>query len=131
LELVAGVGHAGAAATVREWLLQGRPIVGFGHPLYPSGDLRAAVLLQRFELPAAYAELRAVVEELIGEHPNVDFALAALTQVFGLPPEAPLVLFALGRCAGWLAHALEQVATGLPIRPRARYTGPPVTSGGW
>lgn len=125
-ELVAGVEQAGAAATVREWLRQGRPIAGFGHPLYPTGDLRAAALLQRFALPAAYAQLRDVVEEVIGEQPNVDFALAALTQVFGLPPAAPLVLFALGRCAGWLAHALEQVATGLPIRPRARYTGPPI-----
>lgn len=127
LELVAGVERVGAAATVREWLLQGRPIAGFGHPLYPSGDLRAAVLLQRFALPAAYGELRDVVEELIGEHPNVDFALAALTKVFNLPRGAPLVLFALGRCAGWLAHALEQVASGQPIRPRARYTGPPVS----
>jgi citrate synthase len=128
LALVAGVERAGAEATVREWLLQGRPIAGFGHPLYPSGDLRAAVLLQRFALPAPYAELRAVVERLICEHPNVDFALAALTRVFDLPRDAPLVLFALARCAGWLAHALEQVTTGHPIRPRARYTGPPIAS---
>jgi len=126
LQLVKGVEHAGAAATVRDWLLQGRPIAGFGHPLYPAGDLRAAVLLKHFPLPPAYAELRDVVEEVIGERPNVDFALAALTKVFDLPQDAPLILFALGRCAGWLAHALEQATTGHPIRPRARYSGPPV-----
>jgi citrate synthase len=129
LELVAGVEQAGAEATVRDWLLQGRPIAGFGHPLYPAGDLRAAMLLQHFSLPAAYAQLRDVVEEVIGERPNVDFALAALTKVFALPQDAPLILFALGRCAGWLAHALEQVAMGHPIRPRARYSGPPVERG--
>jgi citrate synthase len=128
LQLVKGVEHAGADATVRDWLLQGRSIAGFGHPLYPAGDLRAAVLLEHFPLPAAYAELRDVVEEVIGERPNVDFALAALTKVFDLPQDAPLILFALGRCAGWLAHALEQVTTGHPIRPRARYSGPPVQS---
>jgi hypothetical protein len=35
-------------------------------------------------------------------------------------------LFALGRYIGWLAHAIEQAATGQLIRPRARYTGPAV-----
>jgi len=124
LELVAGVHRAGAEVTIRDWLSQGRPIAGFGHPLYPLGDPRATALLQRFPLPKEYAELRDVVEEAIGERPNVDFALAALTKVFNLPLEAPLILFALGRCAGWLAHALEQVTTGHPIRPRARYIGP-------
>ncbi|HEX4676415.1 MAG TPA: citrate synthase [Steroidobacteraceae bacterium] len=124
LELVAGVHRAGAEVTIRDWLSQGRPIAGFGHPLYPLGDPRATALLQRFPLPAEYAELRDVVAEAIGERPNVDFALAALTKVFNLPQEAPLILFALGRCAGWLAHALEQVTTGHPIRPRARYIGP-------
>lgn len=44
---------------------------------------------------------------------------------FGHPPqEAPFVLFAVGRCVGWLAHALEQVQAQRLIRPRARYTGP-------
>jgi citrate synthase len=127
LELVAGVNRAGAQVTIRDWLSQGRPIAGFGHPLYPLGDPRATALLQQFPLPTEYAELRDVVEEAIGERPNVDFALAALTKVFNLPREAPLILFALGRCAGWLAHALEQVTTGHPIRPRARYVGPPIS----
>jgi citrate synthase len=33
-------------------------------------------------------------------------------------------LFAVGRSVGWVAHALEQVATGHLLRPRARYNGP-------
>ena len=128
LELVAAAQRLGAGATVRDWLSQGRPVAGFGHPLYPLGDPRAVALLQQFALPAQYAELREVVEEAIGEQPNIDFALAALTSVYALPQEAPLILFALGRCAGWLAHALEQVTTGHPIRPRAHYVGPPPAS---
>jgi citrate synthase len=125
-ELVDGVERAGAEVAIRQWLSQGRPIAGFGHPLYPQGDPRATALLQQFPLPKPYADLRDAVEDTIGERSNVDFALAAVTKVFDLPHEAPLVLFALGRCAGWLAHALEQVTTGHPIRPRARYVGPPI-----
>jgi citrate synthase len=126
LELVASAERLGADAAVRDWLSQGRPILGFGHQLYPAGDPRAAALLPRLTLPHAFTALSGVVEDMIGERPNLDFALAALAKVHRLPPEAPLILFALGRCAGWLAHALEQVTTGHPIRPRARYVGPPV-----
>ena len=127
LQLVGSVGRVGADTTVREWLSLGRHISGFGHPLYPSGDPRAKALMQQFPLPAEYAELCHIVEQEIGELPNIDFALSALTRVYGLPREAPLILFALGRCVGWLAHALEQVTTGQPIRPRAHYVGPPVS----
>jgi citrate synthase len=126
LQLVAGVTHVGADATAREWLSLGRPISGFGHPLYPLGDPRAKALMQQFSLPREYAELCDIVEREIGEQPNIDFALSALTRVYGLPREAPLILFALGRCVGWLAHALEQVTTGQPIRPRAHYVGPAI-----
>jgi citrate synthase len=45
LELLASVERFGADVAVRDWLSQGRPIVGFGHPLYPAGDPRAAALL--------------------------------------------------------------------------------------
>lgn len=124
--LVSSVENGGAQSAVREWLAMGLPVAGFGHPLYPLGDPRAKALLERFILPEPYAELCVVVERELGEQPNVDFALSALTRVYRLPKEAPLILFALGRCVGWLAHALEQVATGQPIRPRAQYVGPPV-----
>jgi len=125
LQLVSSVGRVGADTTVREWLSLGRHLSGFGHPLYPSGDPRAKALMQHFPLPAEYAELCNIVEQEIGEPPNIDFALSALTRVYGLPREAPLILFALGRCTGWLAHALEQVTAGQPIRPRAHYVGLP------
>ena len=43
-----------------------------------------------------------------------------------LPPDAAFGLFAAARMAGWLAHAIEQAESGRLIRPRARYTGPPL-----
>ncbi len=63
LELAAGVDRVGADVTIRDWLSQGRPIAGFGHPLYPLGDPRATALLQHFSLPAAYAQLSDAVEK--------------------------------------------------------------------
>ncbi|MBQ1543651.1 MAG: citrate synthase family protein [Caulobacteraceae bacterium] len=103
---------------------QALPIPGFGHPLYPEGDPRARALLDAFAPPPLFAETEAAVAALTGEPPNIDFALTALAERLDLPPEAPFLLFATGRCAGWLAHALEQVAAGRLIRPRARYVGP-------
>ncbi|RWG94944.1 citrate/2-methylcitrate synthase, partial [Mesorhizobium sp.] len=36
----------------------------------------------------------------------------------------------LGRSIGWTAHAIEQVTSNRPIRPRARYDGPAGTPDG-
>jgi citrate synthase len=108
-----------AAARLAHWT----STPGFGHPLYPDGDPRARALLRLFSVPPALESLREAVEAATGEHDNVDFALIALTERLGLPPDAPFVIFAIARCAGWLAHALEQAAGGSVIRPRARYVG--------
>lgn len=114
----------GPEATVAGRLARAGPLAGFGHPLYPEGDPRAAALLGAFDLPPAYGSLKAAVEETAGEAANIDFLLTALGARFNLPPDAPFALFAVGRTAGWLAHAVEQVQTGALIRPRARYVGP-------
>lgn len=125
-ELVRSGRQRGMAAAVREWLACGRPLSGFGHALYPAGDVRAEALVRGFALPPEYRELSAAVEELAGERPNIDFALAAMTACFRLPTDTPLVLFAIARSVGWLAHAMEQAFAGRLIRPRARYVGPPL-----
>ena len=51
------------------------------------------------------------------------FALVAMARTQSLPADAPFSLFAVGRMAGWHAHAIEQLQTGKLIRPRARYVG--------
>jgi citrate synthase len=107
-------------------------IPGFGHQLYPDGDIRAATLFavlrevvpQSLEL--AFAErLAGAVERLIDRKANVDFTTVTVERVLGLPRDSALALFLLGRTIGWIAHALEQAEHGALIRPRARYTGPP------
>jgi citrate synthase len=121
---IAEAGRAGAEPAVSARLAQGLRIPGFGHPLYPGGDPRARALIRAFSPPPAFEAVRLAGESLTGEAVNVDYALTALVAALGLPGEAAFLLFAIGRCAGWLAHALEQVQTGQLIRPRARYIGP-------
>jgi citrate synthase len=118
--------HAPAEALVTARLRRGEALPGFGHPLYPEGDPRGRRLLELCADGAALeraALLAREVEQRTGLRPNLDFGLVVLSRSFGLPPVAPLMLFALGRSAGWVAHCLEQYADGSLIRPRARYVG--------
>ncbi|WP_395680103.1 citrate/2-methylcitrate synthase [Inquilinus sp.] len=129
LEVVLGAADARRIAVER--LQHGEDLPGFGHTLYPEGDPRGQHLLDRIiaTLPdsAELAVARTLVEtvfDLTGERPTLDFALVLAARLAGLPPEAPLAVFALGRSVGWMAHVMEQYAAARLIRPRARYVGP-------
>lgn len=98
-------------------------MAGFGHPLYPSGDPRSAYLLALLPFDSRRENLIDQVHATTGLHPSLDYSLVAIERALRLPPGAAFVLFALGRTVGWIAHALEQQATGQLIRPRAQYTG--------
>jgi len=119
-----------AGAEVRALRKRGELPPGFGHPLYPDGDPRARAILDavtRRSLPRLARTLLAIADATDAA-PNVDLALAVLCAALGVAPAAGSGLFAVARAAGWLAHALEQRATGQLLRPRARYTGPQVRS---
>jgi citrate synthase len=129
--LVAETGDpARAERTVHERLRRGERIPGFGHPLYRSGDPRAAPLLEiarRLGRSRAARTALAIVDAMEGAgRPavNVDGALVAVALALGLPPGSAAGVFAVGRCAGWVAHVLEQRAAGYLVRPRARYRSP-------
>jgi citrate synthase len=116
-------------------LRRGERVDGFGHALYRAGDPRATELLRQMrERYSRSAELAFVMEAAAAgtsatrEHPNVDFALAALARVLRLPDGSALTIFALGRTIGWIGHAIEQYETAQLIRPRAKYVGPPPIS---
>ena len=119
-----------ARGVVAGRLRRGEPLPGFGHRLYPAGDPRAVQLLRlaggggNEEEWQRVRSLMRAGSELARDLPNLDFGLAAVTRVYGLPDHAPALLFALGRTVGWIAHAIEEYASGQLIRPRARYTGP-------
>jgi citrate synthase len=119
------------ARYIAERWRRGDDLPGFGHALYPGGDPRAAELLTMLRQHHGGSSMQAI-DALIGsafdasgQHPNIDLLLATICHVHGLPGAHALVMFAAGRLAGWLAHALEQQELGRLIRPRARYVGTP------
>lgn len=140
LATLSGPRHGGATAAVRRFaaeaaergpreaiatrLTDDRALPGFGHNLYPDGDPRAAALLDRFRAPPQLARLQEMVWATTGQAANVDFALMAACDALKLPRDAPFALFSVARCAGWIAHAIEQGQADTLIRPRARYVGP-------
>jgi citrate synthase len=123
---VGGPEHAKSALRALRRKNQQPP--GFGHSLYPQGDPRAQPLLElaRGATNRRARTLLALADAGADQHPTVDVGLAALIAALGAPPSAASGLFAIARCAGWIAHALEQRAAGYLLRPRARYVGPTV-----
>lgn len=120
----------GARRVVLARLRRGEAMPGFGHPLYPEGDPRGALLMNlvaqhqpRAPEVALALALTAAVKELMNQHPTVDFGVVTLCRALGLPSGAPLALLGVGRVVGWIGHGLEQYREGRLIRPRARYAG--------
>jgi citrate synthase len=112
------------AGVVANRLARGEALPGFGHPLYPDGDSRAAAILDQIGPEPRWRGLFAAVLARTGLRPNIDAALVALERHLALPDGSALAIFAAGRSAGWIAHALEQGRSEAVIRPRARYDAP-------
>ncbi|HSE93832.1 MAG TPA: citrate/2-methylcitrate synthase, partial [Methylomirabilota bacterium] len=109
-------------------------VPGFGHRVYKVDDARARVLrgMAKSMAEATGRErLFAVAERVYDAMKartslpvNVDFFSAVVYDALGIPPDFCTSIFAVGRSAGWCAHALEQFADNRLIRPRADYVGP-------
>lgn len=122
---------ADAPRVVGDVLRRGEKLPGFGHFVYRDGDPRANLLLRLIAEYAPDSERLAVALAVTAEarrralpDPNIEFALAVLAAVAGMVRGAGEAMFATGRTAGWLAHALEEYERNVPIRPRCVYTGP-------
>ncbi|MFF4284751.1 citrate synthase/methylcitrate synthase [Streptomyces sp. NPDC001633] len=122
---------------IRERVLRGERIMGFGHPVYRTEDPRSRMLrgiAEEFGGPlvefAVQVESRA--EALLAElkpgrelHINVEFYAGVVMELCGLPREMFTPTFCAARVVGWSANILEQAEDSKIIRPAARYVGPP------
>ena len=121
---------ADASRLVKDVLRRGDRLPGFGHFVYTDCDPRASLLLDLLSAYAPASPELAVALALVGEmrgrglpEPNVEFALAVLVRVADMTRGSGEAIFAIGRSAGWLAHAMEEYERHSPIRPRGVYTG--------
>ncbi|MFD5590151.1 citrate synthase/methylcitrate synthase [Streptomyces griseorubiginosus] len=120
---------------IRERVLAGDRIMGFGHAIYRTEDPRSRMLrevAQRFGGPRVdfAVEVERRVEAILAElkpgrelHTNVEFYAGVVMELCGLPREMFTPTFAAGRVVGWSANILEQAADSKIIRPVARYVG--------
>jgi citrate synthase len=118
-----------------------RRLMGFGHRVYKNYDPRATIIREAAHSvlessgssdPLLEVAMRLEKAALSDEYfiarklyPNVDFYSGLIYRALGFNTDEFTVLFALGRCVGWLAHCAEQLDDPEQriIRPRQIYTG--------
>lgn len=98
--------------------------VGFGDPDWPGGDPRATALLVAADLPADMTRALTAGQAATNRPPAFPLALAVTARRLELPREGAGDLLLIGRMAGLLGHAFDQMTNGSPIRARLRYVGP-------
>ncbi len=132
----------GSPDTAEKWtrdaLARKERIMGFGHRVYKTGDVRARILkTYAQEAAAATGETKweaiAEIMERVMEReknmlPNLDWPAGRLYYAMGLDVPLYTPIFVMSRVTGWSAHVIEQLGHNRLIRPRARYVGPEVRS---
>lgn len=127
---------------IREQVLSGGRIMGFGHAIYRTEDPRSRMLREvAVELTTDDASGRELVDfartveervvALLAElkpgrelHTNVEYYAGVVMRLCGLPDSLFTPTFAVARVIGWAANVLEQAEDPKIIRPTTRYVGP-------
>ena len=113
-------------------------VMGFGHRVYKTGDIRADLLGDAchrliysdssFEPHHKLEKLALKLEQLMlekkGLRPNLDWPAARIYHALGLPINLFTPLFVVARVSGWTSHIIEQMGNNRLIRPLAKYIGP-------
>jgi 2-methylcitrate synthase len=134
--LLATGGPKTAEKWIRDALARKEKVMGFGHRVYKTGDVRARILKDYAKKAAQqvgqtqWEEAAEIIERVLEQEknlfPNLDWPAGRLYHALGL--EVPLYtpFFVASRITGWCAHIIEQLNHNRIMRPRGRYTGPDV-----
>ncbi len=137
-------GEKDIGAWVKNYLDQGRMIMGMGHAVYKIADPRGKYLKdmayrlgKKFNQEKWHRLSNQLEKEALAEFakrgyatikPNVDFYSAPVYHIMGIPGDLMTPVFAISRIAGWCAHIIEETfgdAQEKPVlyRPKAEYVG--------
>jgi citrate synthase len=112
---------AGGPEAAEKWTLDAlarkERIMGFGHRVYKTGDVRAGIIKPYVRRAAeaagqaAWEETAEVIERVMERekkmYPNVDWPAGRLYHAMGLETPIYTPMFAMSRITGWSAHIIE------------------------
>jgi citrate synthase len=118
----------GPERAVGQRLANNEKIPGIGHLVYRTVDPREVALRDLVAQAWAkdphlkvIADLQELLADRLDVPANIDFALASLTWLAKMDPEAGQCIF-LARSAGWIAHGIEEFGERpIRFRPVARW----------